>query len=96
MCGQHYAIDHIELFFNSLIVDLEVTPLEMGMRLWSVVDVIVEENLCDDDSDTPVYDSRCIDYSNVEDISPSVFFAHDSFQYLVCTKLLLSDHFTGS
>ena len=82
------------LFFNSMVVDPSLTPVQAGMRVWSVVDVVIEEPLHDKDSQSEG-DARWRDYSDTTKYSPDFVLTNDAMQEVTYLKLLLGGRFIG-
>ena len=94
MCGQPHKLSDVCLFFNSMVVDPSLTPVQAGMRVWSVVDVVIEEPLHDKDSQSEG-DARWRDYSDTTKYSPDFVLTNDAMQDVTYLKLLLGGRFTG-
>ena len=77
-----------------MVVDPSLTPVQAGMRVWSVVDVVIEEPLHDKDSQSEG-DARWKDYSDTTKYSPDFVLTNDAMQEVTYLKLLLGGRFIG-
>ena len=77
-----------------MVVDPSLTPVAMGMRVWSVVDVVIEEPLQGKDSQSEG-DAGWRDYSDTTKYSPDFVLTNDAMQEVTYLKLLLGGRFIG-
>ena len=89
------------MFFNSMPLMEENTPLEVGLKEWSVVDVVVEKVLFFDDDESDFDgtdeddngDEQWSDYSAVTRNQPDFTFTTDTLQHVMYLKLLMGGRF---
>ena len=77
-----------------MVVDPSLTPVEAGMRVWSVVDVVIEEPSQGKDSQGE-RDAGWRDYGDTMKYSPDFVLTNDAMQHVTYLKLLLGGRFTG-
>lgn len=97
LCGQPYPIDLMDLQFNMQLLIIGQTPSEMGMKPWSVVDLVVEIDTLASSGVEEWVGKECLaNYLPVIAKQPDYHFIEGELQNVTRLIVKLSGRFTGT
>ena len=97
LCGQPYAIGLQDLQFNMQLLLTGQTPSQMGMKAWSVVDLVVEsEPLAPSGIEQWMGEECLANYLPVIAKQPDCEFVRGELQNVTRLIVKLSGRFTGT
>ena len=96
LCGQPYPIELMDLQFNMQLLLTGQTPSEIGMKAWSVVDLVVETDPMASSGVEQWVGKECLaNYLPVLAKEPDCGFIQGELQNMTRLIVKLSGRFTG-